>query len=244
MNKLRRSLENNGEYEVNLPEIVVTPRGNYINYTGTETIAPSLKDFQEAEINKARVNAINSMLVARSPSIPDIPARTPLSILAGKLGASDDTRKFVFGKNENGTTCIYSVTDKYGDPDAEVSGNKTFAKNPEKYGFKKVSINKVKAGDLMQFSDFIGPHHSTMVTGFNKDGIPVVSYSNGERVDTTWVDDETGHRFPIPTMNKDVEVDSSFISELGKPAAYRYVGTNRRLKGLQRRYNYLYNNRK
>lgn len=240
-NKYKRSIEDAGIITINLPELTVTPRGNYINYTGNETIVPTLEDYKNAEINKSRINAVNAMLAAKSPSIPNIPSRNPLSILAGKLGMSDDTRKYVFGIDKKGSTCIYSATTKYNDPNAEISGNKTFYKNPEKYGFKKVYNKASKIGDLVQFNGYKGPHHAAMITGFDKNGIPLISYSNGERTNDSFIETKEGNKILVPTMKKDKELDKYLIDALGDISTYRYVGTTEKLNALKKRYNYLYN---
>lgn len=129
MSKKKRSLEDT--YEATLPEVVVMPRGNYIQYNGDETVKPSYKEYEDAEINKNRVQAVHKMLKLNAPLVPNLPNMNPISRLFGKLGMSDDTRKFVFGKDKNGATCIYTVTSQYDDADAIISGNKTFNKNPK-----------------------------------------------------------------------------------------------------------------
>ena len=239
----KRSLEDVGTKEVQLPDIVVTPRGNYVEYTGNETYTPSYADFLNANLDKSRISAVNKMLKATSPSIPNIPSRNPLSILLGKAGMSDEKRIAWFGKDEDGSTCIYTATTKYGDKDTEVPGNVTFARNPRKYGFKQIHNDSVKAGDLVQFS-LIRPDHTVMVTGFNKDGTPVVSYSSGERVDTTYIDEPDGKRIPVPTMKKDVELDENFIDALGSRKSYRYIGTDSKRRSIKQQYSKLYKTRR
>lgn len=84
------------------------------------------------------------------------------------------------------------------------TGNLTFYANPEKYGFRRLSVGEQPfLGDIGQFVDYKGsPNHAVIITGFTKDGKPLVSYSNG---------------FGYYNKNKDLEPD----------IYYRYIGTDK-----------------
>lgn len=246
MPKKKRSLEDT--YDVVLPEIGVMPRGTYIDYTGKETFKPTYTEFEKANIDKAKTEAVHKMLNTKAPLIPDLPSRSYLSRFAGLLGMNDYDRKFVFGKDKNGHTCIYTVTNQYNDSYAIVPGNKTFKNNPEKYGFVSVPMNETQQGDLIQFSYPNGtpyhgtPYHGTMVTGFNRKREPVLTYSNGERTENTLIRDENGNVIRAePNMKKDRELDWFIEETNGVPSAYRYVGTKEKKRSLRNRYNHLYN---
>ena len=239
MTKPRRHLD---EVSVNLPEIVVMPRGSYIDWKGDEDIVPSKEQFIDDTVNKRRVEAIHSMLNKKAPAIPNNPSRNPLSILASKLGASDDTRRFVFGVDKNGQTCIYTVSSNYNDK--PISGNKTFANNPESYGFKEVNSNDAILGDIVQFygyNDIINnailgdePHHMTMITGFNENGQPALSYSNGGRnADDLRKDNDN--------WGEGGDRDLTTIGKYTK--TYRYVGSPELRKKTSSHYDYIYGKR-
>ena len=90
MSKKRSNSDN-----ILLPETVVTPHGGYTNFTGEETILPSLEYFKKAEIDKDRINAVSKMLLLNAPIDPHNPSMSYPSKTMGVLGMSDDTRNFI-----------------------------------------------------------------------------------------------------------------------------------------------------
>ena len=235
MTKRKKHLD---DMSVQLPETVVTPRGNYTDWKGNEDIIPTEQQFVDDTINKRRVEAINDMVNKDMPNLPDIPSRSIPSVVAGKLGMSDDTRKYIFGKDENGSTCIYTVTSSY--KDDPVSGNKTFADNPGKYGFEEEASIDSQAGDIIQiyYEDPITgelvPHHTTMITGYNKDHEPAVTYSNGNRGEGSMVRDNDN-------WGRGGDHDLTTVGTAIK--TYKYVGTPKLREKTKQRYNHLYGNK-
>ena len=233
-------MSDNEFLDVLIPEQVVTPRGNYINFTGQESKIPSLKTFKEEEARKARVNAAFNILNQQGPLIPKIPSRNLFSIAAGKLGMSDKDRISLFGYEDNPFTCIYTATGQYGDKGAHVSGNRTLWDNPNLYGFMQVPNEQYDVGDLIQFYSDTGPHHSVLVTGADYEGQPVVSYSNGEATDYT-VDEDTLER--TWTMKKDVDHFDDLKEDLGDIRTYRYVGSPSKQQEWEEKWRSMYGNR-
>ena len=79
-----------------------------------------------------------------------------------------------------GSSCIYTFTDNYGRK-YQVAGTQTFAANPEKYGFEVAGpVTSGMEGDMYLMMDARGvPNHATMITGYDRDGRPLVTYSSG-----------------------------------------------------------------
>ena len=171
-----------GGLNVTLPEVVVSPRNSYYNYTGEETNVPTWEEFAIAKQEEARDNAYLKMLDQKVPLIPRVPSQDPWSKFINRsmkywLNSSDEDVMKVVGVEERPHTCAYTATGQY-DKCNQVSGNITFKNNPRKYGFKET--NNPRVGDLIQFSYNDIPYHMGMVTGFDANGEPVISYSNGD----------------------------------------------------------------
>ena len=208
-------------------EIVVTPKGNY-------TI-PSLESYIEEQAFKSRSTAASHILQQTAPNIPIIPSRAPWSIAAAIIGMSDEERIKYFGTADP-ETCIYTATSQFNDRGAKVSGNKTFRRNPDRFGFEEIPIDSVAEGDLVQFSDErLGPHHSVLMTGRTFKGEPTLSYSNGNSVPYTVYEGDT-----IPTMKKNERL-SSLSDALGTPTAFRYIGSPQKQMEWKQQYFSKYN---
>lgn len=83
-----------------------------------------------------------------------------------------------YEKYKKGASCIYTATDNYG-KEYLVSGNKTFASNPQKYGFKKIEKTDIKPGDLVQDVSQGYPSHAMIYNGKNEFGLDTFNYSKG-----------------------------------------------------------------
>lgn len=179
---------------------------------------PTLREYLQTKAAEARLNAARHILQQETPNVPIIPSRSPWSIAAAVLGMSDADRIKYFGTSDV-QTCIYTATNQYNDNGAKVSGNVTFRKNPESYGFTGIPMDSVKAGDLVQFTSD-RPHHSTIMTGMNSEGEPTLSYSNGNT--TSYDVLENGDTLFTMVKNNPLGV---LTEALGKPAAFRYNGS-------------------
>ena len=111
---------------------------------------------------------------------------------------------------DNGFTCIATATNNYyDDPKQIVTGNQTFAGNPEQYGFKKINGNEKQAGDIVQFTGSDGiPYHAVIYTGKkNGEGEELYNYSAG------------GHDA------YSIRKDKTYPQYNGSKRYYRYTGT-------------------
>lgn len=164
-----------------LPEVVVTPNGNYVNYTGSESSRPTLQEFLEARSEGARVRAVNNMLNTEHPVVPAVPSK--LARYAIRLGAPESSAIKLFGYANSPHTCIATTTSQFDDPEAYVPGNITFDTN--RTGFIQVGDYDYLPGDLINLYENGTPYHSTMVTGIEGSPnepyalSPVLTYSNG-----------------------------------------------------------------
>lgn len=79
--------------------------------------------------------------------------------------------------------CIATALDSYGIKNPP-PGNETFAKDYEKYGFRKLNEDEqLQRGDIIQWLGHRNnPFHALMVTDFNEKNEPLFSYSNGSGV--------------------------------------------------------------
>lgn len=94
-----------------------------------------------------------------------------------------------------GPGCIYTATDNYG-KQYRVSGNRTFAANPNKYGFVKINTKDRQPGDLQQHLAG-NPIHMMIFNGYDEKGKPRYNYSSGEpmKVNANYpINEEDGHR--------------------------------------------------
>lgn len=217
-----------GELDVVLPELVVTPESSYINYTGEETVVPTMDEYIKAKIDETRHSAYLNMLHQETPLVPRVPDRTSRvkaakASLLGYLGYNTEEIIDKVGLDKDALTCAWTSTGQYPES-SRVSGNKTFADNHQKYGF--VRSNEPKVGDLMvahRDKTYI-PYHMTMVTGFNDYGIPLLSYSMG------------GHSPEDMIHNSE-----DWQEDLPNIINYTYVGTQKERDKWKKEYKKLYN---
>lgn len=75
--------------------------------------------------------------------------------------------------------CIANLSEMF--PHGLPYGNKTFAGNPEKYGFSLIDAQDVKPGDLIQFyHETDEPVHAMIYNGVDKNGKHTFNYSKGQ----------------------------------------------------------------
>lgn len=72
-----------------------------------------------------------------------------------------------------GNNCIYTALDNYGDK-YKVSGNLSFLADPSKYGFKEISTEDIKPGDLVQYNK----NHMMLFDSYDENGLPLYNYSS------------------------------------------------------------------
>lgn len=164
--------------ETQLPEVVVTPRVNYTNYTGEETYAPTLEEYKDSRRDAVRANALLDMQNTTAPTIPHLPNwwGRQLKKLTGER-YSDDYIIDLFGENKNPNTCMSTVSSKYG---RMVPGNLTFRRNASNLGFIEIPESERDHGDIVQTIGRKGiPSHAAMVSGFTRDGKMLVDESHG-----------------------------------------------------------------
>ena len=165
---------NNGGYVNELPSAVVTPNGNYIKYSNNN-LNVSKEDYINARIEEDRVKAVNNILNLQSPLVPIVPNKEASKAIKRGMNESEAISKF--GCAAHPHTCINTTTGMF-PKGSRVPGNKTFARNPNQYGFEQVK--DVQKGDMLQLLNNFGiPYHSVLVTGFAENGNPLVTYSNG-----------------------------------------------------------------
>lgn len=245
---LLRRFDGGGQKEIEevLPEVVVTPYGNYVNYTGEETTVPSISDFFDAKANAARVNAVGNMLNTKHPVIPAVPNAFARNLLV-RFGVSDERAAGLLGYDKHPHTCIATTTSQYNDPEAFVPGNITFDKN--RTGFVQVGDYDYIPGDLVNLYYKGTPFHSTMVTGVTKSplgseyGSPMLTYSNGG-VDVPG--EETHMRYNMNNLYDDGDDETPDFGlmpgnvGIGQYKVFRYVGSPSRKIDWGREYNSKY----
>lgn len=161
-----------------LPEVVVTPRVNYTNYTGDETIAPSLEEYKQAKRDEVRANALLDMQNTVMPTIPSVPnfMGRLFRRVAGDWYDDSDV-KFMFGEDKNPDTCMSTISSKYG---RMVPGNITFRDKASDLGFIVIPESERDHGDIVQTIGRRGvPSHAAMVSGFTREGNMLVDESHG-----------------------------------------------------------------
>lgn len=213
------------EYVGNLAGLTVTPRGNYTNYTGNETVPPSLNDYINSKIDETRISAANSMARVKMPVVPVVPNKVGRGFLRVFGDWYDDKDAiFLFGREKKAQTCINTVTSQY---PHSVSGNKTFKRSPSTYGF--VHTDNPRVGDIIQFSHDNGvPFHSGMVTA-KRHGVELDSWSNGG------------------VTPKDIIIDRNLRDSLGKNPNFEYftyIGTEGDRANWEKEYNEKYSRRR
>lgn len=122
-------------------------------YQGRDLSKEEYVDLQRQNIINAAVNKAKTRTIGAAPTIER----------DGYTGAS----------------CLYTVTDNFGNK-YRIGGTQTLMANPEKFGFAVSGpIEQSKLGDVYMFIDENGkPFHSSIITDY-KDGVPLVSYSEG-----------------------------------------------------------------
>lgn len=229
-----------------LPEVVVTPHGNYVNYTGEETTVPSISDFFEAKANAARVHAVGNILNTEHPVVPAVPNALARNLLV-RFGVSDETAAGLLGYDRHPHTCIATTTAQYNDPEAFVPGNITFDKN--RTGFVQVGDYDYSPGDLVNLYYTGIPFHSTMVTGVtgsllgSEYGSPILTYSNGG-IDVPG--EETHMRYNLNNLYDDGDDETPDFDVMPgnigdtQYKVFRYVGSPSRKIDWGREYNSKY----
>lgn len=245
---LLRRFDDGGQQEATgvLPEVVVTPYGNYVNYTGEETTVPSISDFFEAKANAARVHAVGNILNTEHPVVPAVPNALARNLLA-RFGVSDETAAGLLGYDRHPHTCIATTTAQYNDPEAFVPGNITFDKN--RTGFVQVGDYDYSPGDLVNLYYTGIPFHSTMVTGVtgsllgSEYGSPILTYSNGG-IDVPG--EETHMRYNLNNLYDDGDDETPNFDVMPgnigdtQYKVFRYVGSPSRKIDWGREYNSKY----
>lgn len=94
------------------------------------------------------------------------------------LARTEGVAPIINGKPDS--SCIYTFTDNYGRK-YQVAGTQTFAANPQKYGFEVAGpVTKGMEGNMYLMLDENGrPYHANMITGYDAEGNPLVTYSQG-----------------------------------------------------------------
>lgn len=203
-----------------LPEIVVTPRMNYINYTGDESVVPSLEEYKEARRTGIRANALLDMQNTINPTIPSIPNKMGRAFkkVFGDWYDDEDV-KFIFGVDKNPSTCISTVSSKY---NRMVPGNITFRNRSNDLGFMEIPESERDHGDIVQTVGRRGvPGHAAMVSGFTRDGKMLVDESHGGLTSGT------------------IEHDVDYFDtnpELKKKLYYRFIGNHEDNKQWEKEY--------
>lgn len=189
-----------GGYTKNLelPEIIVTPRGNYTEYNSTTSYIPTKKEYIDSRLEGIKIDAVNRFINQKDGILPEgIPSRSLLSRASGVI-LSDAARIKLFGEENRAdklATCINTATSMYDLPELKYHQNKQFVEDTDAKisGYIPVSKNRVNIGDLITFKGYDGntPHHSGMITGFDENGEPVITYSDGGVEDAVQVDSDS-----------------------------------------------------
>lgn len=133
----------------------------------------SIAEYQDW-LNKANpqiINAIRKMKNTKVPLTPYLKAWTPeqketlrREYEIKKANNSDETPYYEYGvKNDliPGATCINTSTAAHGEAHPS---NVDFAENYKKYGYKRVGVNEMQPGDIIQLSTGGVPTHAMMAT--------------------------------------------------------------------------------
>jgi hypothetical protein len=215
--------------DIILPELIVNQKGAYTNYTGNETITPTLEEYMQAKADETRYNAAFSMERQRVPVVPIVPDRSTkgkalLASVLDRLGVKDEEILNIVGENPTPFTCAYTATSQYPES-SRVPGNITFSEDPSKYGFVKSSDPKI--GDLVVSIRGQHPAHMSMVTSKTDWDYPLVSYSKGG------------------AEPKDMVYNRlDWMRDLPRSTFYTYKGTEEEKKKWKKEYKKLYNSKK
>lgn len=133
----------------------------------------SIAEYQDW-LNKANpqiINAVRKMKNTKEPLTPYLKAWTPeqketlrREYEIKKANNSDETPYYEYGvKNDliPGATCINTSTAAHGEAHPS---NVDFAENYKKYGYKRVGVNEMQPGDIIQLSTGGVPTHAMMAT--------------------------------------------------------------------------------
>ena len=215
--------------DILLPELVVTQKGAYTNYTGNETNTPTLDDYNRSRIDETRINAAFNMERQKTPVVPRIPDRSnkgkiAVATILDKLGMNTEDIIKIVGVEEKPSTCAYTATSQYPES-CRVSGNITFSENPLKYGF--IKSQEPNVGDLVVSIRGRHPKHMSMVTDKTSWGYPVISYSKGGVNPKDMVYNRMDWRRDLPLSTY-----------------YTYVGTDEERKKWKKEYDKLYKDKK
>ena len=178
------------------------------------------------EAKKALINKY-SLDAARAANNGDYESYYRLMNMAAEKSRSLKVHQALHDKGMcNGNSCIYTATDNYG-KQYRVSGNKTFAENPNKYGFIKINTEDRKPGDLQQVIDMYNeePVHMMIFNGINSEENPTYNYSDGGHNKNSI---KKNAKYPI---NNNRRIDT-----------YRFVGTPADSVKWTNEYNKLYMN--
>ena len=144
--------------------------------------------------------------------VPDVPSISSITKLLARIRQKDSYP----------WSCINTATGAYG-KEYQVSGNKTFANNPEKYGFTEIPVNSIRRGDIFQHYDKDTPKHAIMFDSIAPNGSILFHYSNG-------LSGTTAMRHFVPyfeeltgdTVLTRGQAGLNLMSKVGK--SYRYIG--------------------
>ena len=145
-------------------------------------VVPTLAEYIAQQITSKRAASLNK---SRNRTMPAMP---------------------IINGAPNKNSCIYTATDNYGNQ-YRVSGNWTFYENPDKYGFKPISLEQAVPGDITQVFDKGTPYHAMTLDSFDEQGRMKYNYSRGSSGDESDI----------------VKASTNFPNT--KKAAYTFVGT-------------------
>lgn len=235
---------------IELPGVVVTPNGNYVKYSPNNE-GVSFTDYRDARVQQDRITAINNILNLESPLVPKVPNK--VGKVFTKIGLPD---KFVIpltgGPAKNPHTCIYTTTGMF-PKGSQVSGNKTFAESYKDFGFERV--NDMQKGDMLQLLHSDGtPYHSVLITGFDNNRDPLLTYANGgidrDLNNNGIIDDSEKHmRYNKANLYDDEDSttpDFAIARGANEDEAYdifRYVGNPEQITSYFKEYKRMYGNK-
>jgi len=132
-----------------------------------------LENYLAAQADKMRVAAHEKSANRTLPRVP----------IMGYKNYTDPKTGEMIRVPDYGLSCIYTALDNYGEPYL-VSGNEQFMGNPEKYGFKQISLSELLPGDIVQsggvgYGGIYYPSHGMIFDGYDDEGFPLFNYSNG-----------------------------------------------------------------
>ena len=166
----------------------INPTNLPLPFTNNEPVMPLMKGWElrsklmkersiaeyQDWLNKADpqiINAVRKMKNTKEPLTPYLKAWTPeqketlrREYEIKKENNSDETPYYEYGvKNDliPGATCINTSTAAHGEAHPS---NIDFAENYKKYGYKRVDVNEMQPGDIIQLSTGGVPTHAMMAT--------------------------------------------------------------------------------